>query len=152
MEPVRETTPQDHDQKPRDIRISNGSANEQSALISPPYWQYQRSVSNASVNSSFRPPPISLEDHTEAHHATSGALWAKDITIEDYVIVRGGSTGIGAYVVWNCKVQTLDVRYSIHRARSSTCITDILSLKGGPMMIRKRSDVSRGITYKNTYV
>lgn len=110
MEPVGETTPQGQDQKPRDIRISNGSAHEQSTLISPPYWQYQRSISNASVDSTFRPPPISLEDHTEAHHATSGALWAKDITIEDYVIVRGGTTGIGAYVVWNCKVQTLDVR------------------------------------------
>lgn len=112
MEPVRETALHDHDQKSRDVRISNRSANEQSTPISPPYWQYQRSISHASVDSTFRPPPISLEDHTEAHHTANGALWAKDIAIEDYVIVRGSSTGIGAYVVWNCKVQTLDVRFS----------------------------------------
>ncbi len=129
MEPVGETALRDHDQKPSDIRISNGSANDLSTPVSPPYWQYQRSISHASVDSTFRPPPISLEDHTEAHHATSGALWAKDITIEDYVIVRGGSTGIGAYVVWNCKVQTLNVRYSnIKHQIRVLAITDTIYL------------------------
>lgn len=110
MEPEREPAFQNYNQKPGEIRESIGSANQVSTPISPPYWQHQRSVSHVSVESITRPPPISLEDHTEAHHDTSGALWAKDIIIEDHAIVRGGSTGIGAYVVWNCKVQTLDVR------------------------------------------
>ncbi len=111
MESVRDTASEDRDQKPGDIPPSNGLANRLSTPISPPYWQHQRSISHASVDSTARPPPISLEDHTEAQCDTNGALWAKDIIIEDYVIVRGGSTGIGAYVVWNCKVQTLDVRF-----------------------------------------
>jgi hypothetical protein len=109
MESVRETPSLDHSQKSVRLQASNGSADPESTPTSPPYWQYHRSVSHASVDSTARPPPISLEDHTEAHSDTSGALWARDITVEDYVIVRGGSTGIGAYVVWNCKVQTINV-------------------------------------------
>lgn len=97
-------------QKPREIPTSNGSADQHSTPVSPPYWQHQRSISQASVDSNTRPLPISLEDHTEAYCERNGGLWAKSVTIEDYVIVRGGSMGIGAYVVWNCKVQTLDVR------------------------------------------
>ncbi|KIX01710.1 uncharacterized protein Z518_09436 [Rhinocladiella mackenziei CBS 650.93] len=83
----------------------------------PPYWQDSRDPSCASEPSSDRPPPIILEDHTLSRAASNAALWAKSITIDDYVIVHGTAPGIGAYVVWNCKVQTLD---------------------GGPMTIRKR--------------
>jgi hypothetical protein len=36
-------------------------------------------------------------------------LWAQSIAIDDYVVVRG-TTGIGAYVVWNCRINTLQVR------------------------------------------
>jgi hypothetical protein len=55
-------------------------------------------------------PLITLEDHTEdpASETTRG-LWARSVTIDDHVIVKGKS-GIGAYVVWTCKIQTLDVR------------------------------------------
>lgn len=83
----------------------------------PPYWQHSREPSSSDELSSYRPPPIILEDHTLSRAASRAALWAKAITIDDYVIVRGSPTGIGAYVVWNCRVQTLD---------------------GGPMTIRKR--------------
>lgn len=114
MESLTQTVSQKNNPKTGGISAaSNGSANQSSTPISPPYWQQQRSVSHASVDSTARAPPISLEDHTEAYHDTSAGLWAKDITIEDYVIVRGGPTGIGAYVVWNCIVQTLEVRYDI---------------------------------------
>ncbi|EHY53841.1 hypothetical protein HRR83_004485 [Exophiala dermatitidis] len=82
-----------------------------------PYWQHRRGSCHSDDRSSDRPPPITLEDHTESRAATRGALWAKSITIDDYVIVHGSPPGLGAYVVWNCKVQTLD---------------------GGPMTIRKR--------------
>ncbi|KAF2875005.1 Phox homologous domain-containing protein, partial [Massariosphaeria phaeospora] len=43
--------------------------------------------------------------------------WAKQVTIDDYVVVSGTAPGLGAYVVWNCTVETLD---------------------GGPMKIIKR--------------
>ena len=91
--------------------------NRLSAQLSPPYWQHQRSVSSATQVSLDRPPPISLEDNTQPDSPSQSALWAKSISIDDYVVVRGNPAGLGAYVVWNCRVQTLD---------------------GGPMTIRKR--------------
>jgi len=91
-----------------------------SPSVAPPYWKHNRSASYASrtsLDSTNKPPPITLEDHTESPSERSSALWAKSVSIDDYVLVNGNRTGLGAYVVWNCKVQTLD---------------------GGPMIIRKR--------------
>lgn len=89
----------------------------QPSPTSPPYWYHSRGPSYTHDSSSDRLPAIILEDHTLSHAVSRSGLWAKSITIDDYVIVRGSPTGIGAYVVWSCKVQTLD---------------------GGPMIIRKR--------------
>ena len=83
----------------------------------PPYWTHTRSLSCLSQTSLDNPPPITLQDHTEIDSPSSSGLWAKAVSIDDYVVIRGNPTAIGAYVVWNCKVQTLD---------------------GGPMVIRKR--------------
>jgi len=85
--------------------------------ISPPYWQHRYSASDASQTSLDRPQPITLRDRSDSVSSSNGVLWAKGITIDDYVLVRGNMTRIGAYIVWTCKVQTLD---------------------GGPMIIRKR--------------
>jgi hypothetical protein len=87
-----------------------------SAPLPPPYWKPSREPSFDEL-SVTRPPPITLEDHTLSREASRAALWAKSITIDEYVIVRGNPLGAGAYVVYNCRVQTLD---------------------GGPMTIRKR--------------
>ncbi|KAF2204624.1 Phox-like protein [Delitschia confertaspora ATCC 74209] len=91
----------------------------QHPIIVPPYWQrHQRNNSTLSHSSDTRrTPPIRLEDHTEAGSEQCKALWAKHVTIDDYVIVSGSAPGLGAYVVWNCTVETLD---------------------GGPMKIIKR--------------
>jgi hypothetical protein len=84
----------------------------------PPYWVHSRGPSYVSETSSGDArPAILLEDNEASEPASRSGLWAKAITIDDYVIVRGNPTGIGAYIVWNCKVDTLD---------------------GGPMIIRKR--------------
>lgn len=84
--------------------------------ISPPYWQHSRSASYASIDT--RAPPISLEDHDDGLSPSHSALWAKAVIIDDYTVVRGSlSPAIGAYVVYNVTVLTLD---------------------GGPMKIRKR--------------
>lgn len=54
-------------------------------------------------------PGITLEDHTEDPNSeTSRGLWAQSVSVEDYAVVQGKS-GVGAYVVWNCRIQTLDV-------------------------------------------
>ena len=84
----------------------------------PPYWNPSR---EASLDSTAllvdRPGPITLEDHTLSREVSRSGLWAKSITIDDYVIIQGSLPGVGAYVVYNCNVQTLD---------------------GGPLRIRKR--------------
>ena len=76
--------------------------------VTPPYWQRQRSSSHTSAQS-LGPGAITLVDHTEDASSQSGGLWAKSVTIDDYTIVSESRTGIGAYVVYNCTVETLDV-------------------------------------------
>ncbi|KAH0832718.1 hypothetical protein AYO21_00376 [Fonsecaea monophora] len=88
----------------------------QGSSTPPPYWQPNREPSSDELTIT-RPPPISLEDHTLSREPSRAALWAKSISIDEYVIVQGNPTGVGAYVVYNVNVQTLD---------------------GGPMTIRKR--------------
>lgn len=82
----------------------------------PPYWgRHMRSISNVSytsVQGSSRPQPIILEDNTEPEQQRSDAgkgLWARGVSIHDHVVVAGSAIGTGAYVVWVCKVDTLEV-------------------------------------------
>ncbi|ORY15038.1 Phox homologous domain-containing protein [Clohesyomyces aquaticus] len=89
--------------------------------IVPPYWQRhernESTLSAASAENLALCQPILLEDHTNEGSEQCKALWAKHVSIDDYVIVSGSAPGLGAYVVWNCTVETLD---------------------GGPMKIMKR--------------
>ncbi|CBX95219.1 predicted protein [Plenodomus lingam JN3] len=89
--------------------------------VVPPYWRkHDRNpsrVSSYSTSDNGHPTPIGLEDHTDEGSDQCKVLWAKSVTIDDYVVVSGTAPGLGAYVVWNCTVETLD---------------------GGPMKIRKR--------------
>lgn len=84
---------------------------KQPASVTPPYWKHNRSSSTISNSSLIHPDggPITLEDHTEEPCEQSTALWAKKVLIDDYTIVQGSRTGVGAYVVWSCVVETLDV-------------------------------------------
>ncbi|KAJ5936699.1 hypothetical protein N7466_003149 [Penicillium verhagenii] len=88
------------------------------SAVVPPYWQrHERNASRASQSSLARSALITLEDHTaDPECETSRGLWAQSVLIEDHVVVQG-KTGVGAYVVWNCRIQTLD---------------------GGPMVVRMR--------------
>ncbi|KAF9894315.1 PX domain-containing protein ypt35 [Aspergillus nanangensis] len=89
-----------NDPSPKDRPVSG---------IVPPYWsRHQRNTSRASQSSLGQPPGITLEDHTEDPNSeTSRGLWARSVSVDDHVVVQG-KTGIGAYVVWNCTIQTLD--------------------------------------------
>ena len=80
-------------------------------VIIPPFWQHQRGQSFASVISNGKPPPITLEDHTEESYEQTSPLWAKVVSIQNHVVVSGNVTGVGDYVVWICKVDTLDVSF-----------------------------------------
>ncbi|KAI9367468.1 Phox homologous domain-containing protein [Aspergillus egyptiacus] len=78
-----------------------------SSLV-PPYWSHQRNTSRTSQISTDGGSGITLEDHTEDPNSeTSRGLWAGSVNIDDYVVVQG-KTGVGAYVVWNCKIRTLE--------------------------------------------
>ena len=76
----------------------------------PPYWQHRRFESYTSVNIP-KPAPITLEDHTEETSEQTGSLWAKQVSIDDYVIVQGNVPSLGDYTVWNCSIETLDVSF-----------------------------------------
>ena len=99
---------------------SDTASKDTSPVVAPPYWyaQHGRTVSNVSYQSigNQRPIPILLEDHSAESNVFTQSCWAKSATIDEYVLVSG-PTGIGAYVVWHCTVETL---------------------KGGDMTIRKR--------------
>ncbi|KAF2682750.1 hypothetical protein K458DRAFT_54541 [Lentithecium fluviatile CBS 122367] len=100
--------------------VKSATVRPERSSIVPPYWQtHDRSVSRLSCHSEngSRPTPIRLEDHTDAGSEQCKALWARHVTIDDYVIISGSAPALGAYVVWNCTVETLD---------------------GGPMKIIKR--------------
>ncbi|GIK07392.1 PX domain-containing protein ypt35 [Aspergillus viridinutans] len=99
------------------VSVSNGSVLPQARHASssdrpvsgviPPYWSHHRNASRTS-QISLDQPAITLEDHSEDPNSeTSRGLWAKSVTVDDYAVVKG-KTGVGAYVVWNCRIQTLD--------------------------------------------
>ncbi|KAH0562459.1 hypothetical protein GP486_002851 [Trichoglossum hirsutum] len=99
---------------------AQGDGGDKRSSIVPPYWKDHRTDSD-SASENLPPTLITLEDHTEEPSDKSTALWAKSVAIQDYVVVSGSRTGVGAYVVWNCTVDTLE---------------------GGVMKIRKRFDGS----------
>lgn len=98
------------------------STNKEDHVKWTPYWtgstRQARSSSNVSYDSTGwrRAGQILLEDHSEETHDLSQGCWAKSAVIDDYVLISGAS-GMGAYVVWHCTVETL---------------------KGGNLVIRKR--------------
>lgn len=81
---------------------------QKSQPLVPPYWSHRRYESYASVENT-KPAPITLEDHTEGSFENSGSLWAKGVSIDEHVIVAGSLPHVGDFVVWNCKIDTLDV-------------------------------------------
>lgn len=95
-------SPRDDDDEQR--RVENARL-----AVVPPYWQHRRYESYASANI-VRPPAIILEDHTEDLEAGCRTpLWAKEVSLQDYVVVSGNIPSVGDYVVWNCTIKTLDV-------------------------------------------
>ena len=54
--------------------------------------------------------PIILLDNTVTPGENSPSLWARSVQVSDYVIVTGGGrTRTGAYVLWSCYIDTLEV-------------------------------------------
>ncbi|KAL5375225.1 hypothetical protein DPSP01_011324 [Paraphaeosphaeria sporulosa] len=89
---------------------ATAAARPERSSIVPPYWQrHERNASRQSSYSVEARDPIRLEDHTDEGSEQCKALWAKHVTIDDYVVVGSGTTpALGAYVVWNITVDTLN--------------------------------------------
>jgi hypothetical protein len=53
---------------------------------------------------------ITLQDNeNNSIDDRNNACWAQSVEVTDYVLVNGSATNIGAFVVWNIRVQTLNV-------------------------------------------
>jgi len=84
--------------------------------VVPPYWQQMRHNSRASI-ASFAGQGITLEDNSDRYEdyndeTASGPkspLWARQIDIAEFVKIEGDIKGVGGYVVWLVRVETLDV-------------------------------------------
>lgn len=70
-----------------------------------------------------QPLGITLEDHTEDPNSeTSRGLWAQSVAVENHAVVHG-KNGVGDYVVWHCRIQTLDVCNLTSRSWSLLMLT-----------------------------
>ncbi|KAL0935165.1 PX domain-containing protein YPT35 [Colletotrichum truncatum] len=93
-----------------------------SSVTSPPYWMnhHSRSVSNMSAESVLPAGAITMHDNEASdRNDRNRACWAKSVEITDYAIVNGSATNIGAFVVWNIRVETLQGSYMNIRKRYS---------------------------------
>jgi hypothetical protein len=106
--PTATDKPSNLDQQP--ISPVSSSTAEGSPVTSPPYWvhSHRRTVSNISIES-IASGAIRLQDNTDGRDDKNEACWAKGVRIDDYVVINGNRTGIGAFVVWNVTVETLSV-------------------------------------------
>lgn len=57
----------------------------------------------------FHPLTIKLIDHTIIPSENSPGIWARSAKVVDYVVVSGSRTRAGAYVAWNCSIETFEV-------------------------------------------
>lgn len=108
-----------------------------SPITSPPYWQLNTTNTNdnplrphnshnrtASAESVLPPGAITLQDNEDiSSDAGAGdvngrdrnrACWAKSVEVVNHVVVNGSATNIGAFVVWNIRVETLSVSSITH--------------------------------------
>ncbi|KAI5798931.1 Phox homologous domain-containing protein [Geopyxis carbonaria] len=79
------------------------------------------SVGSEADMSYLNPSPmaITLEDHTVSPSENSSGLWARSAHVVDYAIVSGSRTRAGAYVAWNCHIETFEgARFTIRKRYS----------------------------------
>ena len=78
----------------------------------PPYWlvQHPQSATGTSAESTLESGGITMRDNeSEDWGGRNSACWARSVEIPDYVVVNGSATNIGAFVVFNVRVETMNV-------------------------------------------
>lgn len=75
----------------------------------PPYWLVQHSY-NDPAESTPEGGGITMRDNeSEDRGGRNSACWARSVEIPDYVVVNSSATNIGAFVVFNVRVETMNV-------------------------------------------
>lgn len=103
------------------------SMHSTSSVTTPPYWHnlnahHRRTASSQSSGSMLPAGAITLLDNeTEEQEDRNSACWAKSVEIVDYTIVNGSATNIGAFVVWNVRVETLNVSLPVPYDERTAC-------------------------------
>jgi hypothetical protein len=87
--------------------------------VSPPYWHVDDVAENRDILASLRSNLASgqrrghivLEDHTEEDSDQNRACWARAAKIDDHTLIgsKMGVGALGAYVVFNCVIETANV-------------------------------------------
>ena len=146
--------PENYEGSDNEAQGSGQAVTSPSSVTSPPYWSSHadhravKRLSTMSTESALPPGAITLQDN-EYDDGPDGsnafgrdrnrACWAKSVEVRDYVVVNGSKTNIGAFAVWNIRVETLNVR-PCHRRKfwkwDSWLINS--SSQGSRMDIRKR--------------
>ncbi|KAK8075230.1 hypothetical protein PG997_009893 [Apiospora hydei] len=72
-----------------------------------PFSRHQRGASTDSIPIGG----ITLQDNEndDLLDDRNRGCWAQNVEVSDYVVVNGSATNIGAFVVWNIRVQTLNL-------------------------------------------
>ena len=152
VEPVPEP---DHLSSHHQEAAPEPSAVTSPTVTSPPYWAHGHTINGTGGASranhgnqsteSLIPGAITLQDNeaedddgeptdrqrsSEETRTSYGrdrnrACWAKSVEVTNYVIVNSSATNIGAFVVWNIRVQTLSVSRRRHTTYSGRAV-------GGP--------------------
>ncbi|KAL7939721.1 Phox homologous domain-containing protein [Trichoderma chlorosporum] len=114
----------DADDDAEALRNALSATTSPSSIMSPPpYWphagSHQRTISSMSAESILPVGAIRLFDRDTNDDDRNSACWAKSVEITDYILVNGSNTNIGAFVVWNIRVETLSGSYMNIRKRYS---------------------------------
>ncbi|KAG8163617.1 hypothetical protein KVR01_006914 [Diaporthe batatas] len=146
VDPVPEP---DHQSHQRQKSAPETSIVTSPAVTSPPYWAHGHTTNGTGGASranhgnqsteSLVPGAITLQDNeaddddgepsdrqrnSEETRTSYGrdrnrACWAKSVEVTNYVVVNSSATNIGAFVVWNIRVQTLSGPFMNIRKRYS---------------------------------
>ncbi|KAK1255135.1 hypothetical protein MKX08_009130 [Trichoderma sp. CBMAI-0020] len=105
-----------------DGALHSALSNTSSITSPPPYWphaSHQRNISNLSTESFLPAEAIRLRDNDTNDDDRNSACWAKSVEITDFIFVNGSNTNIGAFIVWNISVETMNGSYMNIRKRYS---------------------------------
>jgi len=116
-------------------------------------YSHSRSMTSASIDSLMAGGGggITLRDNENSSLDDRGnACWARSVVIRDYVIVNGGTTSIGAFVVWNVRVETLSgshmnicKRYSEFDELRSRLVSSFPRFEGAVPELPRKSVISK---------